>query len=179
MDLMMELMHPDDFPYFVNFEGEVVDFKRKLPPDKITKYKSQYNYRIRTKSGNYVRILQQSVTIQYDEDGAVLQNLIVHTDISHLKDDDHMMLSFIGLDGEPSYIAVQPRTRYAKSKEVLTKREKEILYLVSQHVSTAEIADALYVSEHTVSVHRKNILKKTGTHTTLELVQLALEKGWL
>src|SRR3546814_18311696 len=81
-------MHPDDFPYFVNFEGEVVDFKRKLPPDKITKYKSQYNYRIRTKSGNYVRILQQSVTIQYDEEGAVLQNLIVHTDISHLKDDD-------------------------------------------------------------------------------------------
>src|SRR3546814_3390240 len=86
MDLMMELMHPDDFPYFVNFEGEVVDFKRKLPPDKITKYKSQYNYRIRTKSGNYVRILQQSVTIQYDEDGAVLQNLIVHRSEEHKSD---------------------------------------------------------------------------------------------
>src|SRR3546814_10687950 len=107
-------MHPDDFPYFVNFEGEVVDFKRKLHPDKITKYKSQYNYRIRTKSGNYVRILQQSVTIQYDEDGAVLQYLIVHTDISHLKYDAHMMLSFIGLDGEPSSIDLHPRQRYAK-----------------------------------------------------------------
>ncbi len=82
LEKMLKIIHPDDLPTFVDFENAVVDFKMKLPLDKLMKYKSQYNYRIRTQSGKYIKILQQSLTIQCDEDGAIWRNLIIHTDIS-------------------------------------------------------------------------------------------------
>lgn len=42
----------------------------------------------------------------------------------------------------------------------LTKREKEILGLMALGKSTAQIADALYISEKTAETHRKNIKRK-------------------
>jgi DNA-binding CsgD family transcriptional regulator len=42
----------------------------------------------------------------------------------------------------------------------LTKREKEILGLMAKGRSTAQIADALYISETTAETHRKNIKTK-------------------
>lgn len=179
LDKLMEIIHPDDLPYFINFEATVTNFWRQLPPDKVKKYKSRYDYRVRKKDGSYIRILQQIITIQSDEDGAVLRTFVVHTDISHLKKDNRMILSFIGLDGEPSYIDVDPVQRLTPYKEILTPREKQILGLLAQNLTSKEIAAKLDIRYTTVSTHRKNILSKTNTSSVLELVQLALEKGWL
>jgi DNA-binding CsgD family transcriptional regulator len=179
-DWFLEHIHPDDVPYFVDFEAMVVDFKMKLPIDKIMKYKSQYGYRIRKADGTYLPILQQSITIQCDEEGAVLRNLVIHTDISSLKPSStHRSLSFIGLDGEPSFYNVDVKKRLIPAKPLLTKREKEILGFLSQNKTTAEIATALFISKETVGTHRKNIHAKTKTRSVLELVMKALEKGWL
>lgn len=179
IELMVENIHPDDLPYFTDFEATVVDFKMKLPPDKIMKYKSRYNYRLRKKNGDYLHILQQSVTIQTDEEGAALRNLVIHTDISHLKTDHKKALSFIGLEGEPSYINYEPLKRFIPSKSIFTEREKEILSLLSQNYNTEEIAELLFISPQTVSTHRKNIHAKAGTTNVLELVIKSIKKGWL
>lgn len=175
----LDMIHPEDLPTFFDFESEVVDFKMKLPPEKLMKYKSRYNYRIRKKDGSYLRILQQSVTVQTDEDGAVLRNLVVHTDITDLKKDNAMSLAFIGLDGEPSFLDVQPKQRTVPVKEVLSRREKEILALLAQSKSSNEIAELLFISPATVSTHRKNMHAKTGTHTVVDLVLKAMENGWV
>src|SRR5690606_17806487 len=73
-DIFLESIHPDDLPYFADFEESVVKFKKSLSRERIMKYKSQYNYRLRKKDGQYVSILQQSVTIQCDEDGTIMRN---------------------------------------------------------------------------------------------------------
>src|SRR3546814_13302469 len=96
------------------------------------KYKSRYDYRLRKKDGSYIRILQQIVTIQTDEDGAVLRTFVVHTDISHLKKDNRMVLSFIGLDGQQSYIDVNTIQKLPPSTQTLTQREQENLKLMAQ-----------------------------------------------
>ena len=44
----------------------------------------------------------------------------------------------------------------------LTRREMEVLKLVGEAMSNKEIAKELYISDQTVSVHRKNIMEKTG-----------------
>lgn len=176
---MLKSIHPDDLPTFVDFENAVVDFKMKLPVDKLMKYKSQYNYRIRTKAGRYIKILQQSLTIQCDEDGAVWRNLAIHTDISEFKTNNEMKLSFIGLEGEPSFYNVNvPRLNTAESAG-LTEREMEVLLLLIKDKDTAEIADSLYISIETVKTHRKNIHSKLDTHSPLQLVLKAMEKGWV
>lgn len=176
---MLKSIHPDDMPTFVDFENAVVDFKTKLPVEKLMKYKSQYNYRIRTKAGKYIKILQQSITIQCDEDGAVWRNLVIHTDISEFKTNNEMKLSFIGLEGEPSFNNVNvPRLNTAESVG-LTAREMEVLLLLIRGKDTSEIAESLYISIETVKTHRKNIHLKLGTHSALQLILKAMEKGWI
>lgn len=179
LDALMRAIHPEDLPYFMDFEATVAEFFTQLPPEKVMKYKSRYDYRMRKTNGDYIRVLQQIVTIQSDSEGAVLRTFVVHTDITHLKKDTRMILSFIGLDGEPSYIDVQPKRKFTPSREVLTHREKEILRLLAAQKTSREIAEQLFISKETVNTHRKNMLKKTGMRTTLSLVTLALEKGWI
>lgn len=179
IELMMSNIHPDDLPTFVNFEAAVVDFKKKLTPVQLLKYKSRYNYRIRKKDGSYIHILQQSITVQTDQEGAVLRNFVIHTDISYLKSDNKMKLSFIGLDGEPSYVDVHPIKDLIPTSLILSNRELEILQLMAADLQTSQIAKQLFLSPHTVSTHRKNIFRKTKTHSTLQLLKFGLEKGWL
>jgi DNA-binding NarL/FixJ family response regulator len=59
----------------------------------------------------------------------------------------------------------------------ITPREKEIISLICQELTTAEIADKLFLSPLTVETHRKNILKKTKARTIVGLIKFALENN--
>jgi DNA-binding NarL/FixJ family response regulator len=60
-------------------------------------------------------------------------------------------------------------------KHSLTKREMEILTLITQALSNKQIAEELYISDQTVSVHRKNIMRKLGVSNTAGLIKEAYE----
>jgi DNA-binding NarL/FixJ family response regulator len=57
----------------------------------------------------------------------------------------------------------------------LTQREKEILTLICQEFTTAEIADQLSISLRTVDGHRNNLLVKTGAKNVAGLVVFAFK----
>lgn len=59
----------------------------------------------------------------------------------------------------------------------LTRREKQILELISQEMTTQEIADHLHISLNTVESHRKNLLSKFNVRNSIGLVKKAMEKG--
>lgn len=178
-ELVLDKIHPDDLPYFLNFENEVACFFKKLTPCQILKYKVRYDYRIKTSQGVYIRLLQQVITIQSDDCGAVLRTMGIHTDITYLKPEGAPQLSFIGLEGEPSYHDVQVKKVYEVTKEVLTRREKEILYYMAQGFKSPEISNKLHISGQTVATHRRNMLEKTNTGTAAQLVMTALREGWI
>ncbi|RZJ64438.1 MAG: hypothetical protein EOO50_15545 [Flavobacterium sp.] len=177
--LIMSRIHPDDQAVFLNHESAIIEFVKKLPNDKVGKYKMSYDYRIMNKSGHYVRILQQVVAMQFEGNNNLLVTMGVHTDISHLKKSTTSVLSFIGLDGEPSYIDVNVKEVYKETAEVFTKREKEILQYMLQGLQSQEIAKKLFISKHTVDTHRKNILAKTNTKNTIELAMKVVSQGLL
>ena len=58
---------------------------------------------------------------------------------------------------------------------ILTNREKEIIKLIYDEYSNAEIAEELSISIHTVEAHRKNIFKKTGAKNIVGLVKYAIK----
>lgn len=60
-------------------------------------------------------------------------------------------------------------------RQQLTKRESEILSLISQAQTNKDIASELYISPETVSVHRKNIMRKLGVNSTASLIKFALD----
>ncbi|WP_448699384.1 LuxR C-terminal-related transcriptional regulator [Mucilaginibacter sp. AW1-3] len=61
----------------------------------------------------------------------------------------------------------------------LTKREKEILRLIAEGLSTKMIADKCYISTHTVETHRKHLLEKFNVKNSMELVKEASKVFWL
>lgn len=175
----LEIIHPDDIQQYLNFEATITQFWKDLPPEKVFKYKTRYDFRIRCKDGQYKRMLQQVAVIQSDDDGAVLRTFVIFTDITDLKQTNKMVLSIMGLEGEPSYIDIQPVQALTPHRSILTKRELDVFRLLVEECQTIEIADLLVISPHTVATHRKNILKKTGAKSVLQLVKLGLEKGWI
>lgn len=59
----------------------------------------------------------------------------------------------------------------------LSEREVEIIRLIANGYTTRQIADKLYRSFHTITTHRKNIMKKLGINSTSELMVYAMNTG--
>lgn len=69
------------------------------------------------------------------------------------------------------------RTGGAAQKENLhlSEREVEVLQQICQGLSNHEIADKLHISKRTVDKHRANLLEKTGSKNTANLIMFALK----
>lgn len=59
----------------------------------------------------------------------------------------------------------------------LSRREREVLQLLAEGGSTAQIADRLHLSVKTVETHRKHIMDKLGLRSIAELTKYAIREG--
>ena len=67
----------------------------------------------------------------------------------------------------------------AARQSSLSPREIEIIRLIARELTTTQISRALFLSEHTVETHRKNIIRKTGAKSIIGLVNYARQQGLL
>lgn len=72
-----------------------------------------------------------------------------------------------------------PRLRptYRRVGADITPREREVLELLAEGVSTQELAQRLVISVATARNHVQNILNKLGAHSKLEAVSIAVREG--
>ncbi len=63
--------------------------------------------------------------------------------------------------------------------DTLTNREREVLHLVAEGFSSAEIAEKLTISVRTVEIHRSNLMHKLDLRSQVDLIRYALRKGIL
>lgn len=61
---------------------------------------------------------------------------------------------------------------YEKEQLMISPRELDVIKLISKGFGNKEIAAQLFISEFTVSTHRKNIFRKTNTHNVGSLMEL-------
>lgn len=66
-------------------------------------------------------------------------------------------------------IPASPRNQ---KTELLSKREKEIALLIAKGLQSSQIAIELHISEHTVTTHRKNIMRKMNVHNSMQLAKV-------
>jgi DNA-binding NarL/FixJ family response regulator len=85
--------------------------------------------------------------------------------------------TYFNRDIVTEYINFQKTPQSKKPEELrITQREKEVLQLIMEGLTTAQISEKLFVSQNTIDSHRKNLLSKLGVKNTAELVKLAIEK---
>lgn len=79
--------------------------------------------------------------------------------------------------GDPGRFAGGPAVGARSPLESLSEREREVLQLVVEGRSSAEIASAINLSPKTVETYRSRIMRKLDVHDVPGLVKFALQHG--
>jgi DNA-binding CsgD family transcriptional regulator len=182
IDDILALIHPDDMDFVSKAENKGLKYTYDvLGPEKFLRYKCSYNFRFKTADGSYRLYNHQSLILTLDENNNFIKSLNIHTDISHITSKNNYKLSLIGLMGEPSFLNIdvlgQDGTQY--NEKAFSKRELEIIRLITEGRTSKEIAQELHISLDTVKTHRKRILKKTNCANGAELIAASVSKGWV
>lgn len=63
--------------------------------------------------------------------------------------------------------------------DLLTTREREVLQMVAEGRTSAEIASRLFISPRTAEGHRANLMRKLGLQNNADLIRFAIKRGIL
>lgn len=175
---IFRLIHPDDIARYTLDEFTIGNFLKQLPADERSRYKISKRLRIRHASGRFVPISQQMVVM--NEAGNINKlRAFAHVCLAPEQLENWSLRITPIQDYHQESSEPQKYVHLGDESNPLTNREMEILRLLVTNMSTKEIAEKICRSPHTVKNHRKNMLRKSGTSTTLELILLAKRKLWL
>lgn len=83
--------------------------------------------------------------------------------------------SKINLNGNKEGMIKKRNGSNGKSIEKLSKKEEELMNLLTEGLTSSEIATRLFISKRTVDTHRKHILEKFNLKSSAELMKFAFE----
>ena len=87
--------------------------------------------------------------------------------------------SYISIEILNNILKQPQKISLSNVNEDLTERESEILLLICKGLTNSEIAERLGLSKRTVDKHRENLLMKTQSKNTANLVIYAIKNGYL
>lgn len=165
----ISLMPKEDYQGLEVMNKLFLDYVAVMEDKKTDQFRCLYDYKLMQPDGSTKRILQESIALKRDDVGNVLFTLGILSNITNQKRDGRQHLSFT--DGKRnSLYEVTNSTGTYRALPAISKREKEILQLLGRDFSNKEIAEKLFISEHTVLTHRRNLLRKFDMSDTLELI---------
>jgi DNA-binding CsgD family transcriptional regulator len=162
-------------------------FLKTLHADQFSDYIFSYNYRLQNPRDEYVKLLQRCTYIASPEKSEPLGMIGVAFDITHFKNDSaiiHTIEKVIkdgdGAVNELVFKKIYPVPDLIEGRrQVLSKRELEILKSISCGLSSKQIAHDMRLSVNTVNNHRRNMLARTNCKSSAELMNYAVKHGFL
>jgi PAS domain S-box-containing protein len=176
LSFLNDLIHPEDRRPIWQLFRTIWNFLLALPPQQRKKHQYNGDYRLRKPDGSYVRVLEQNTLLQQDSQGNITHLLVTVSDISHWKKSETLVASVISTEDDTCFCCTSIDEQLRTTAQ-LSKREREIVKLVSEGYNSKSIADRLSISFHTVNKHRQNIIEKTQTKNAGGLVQFAISNG--
>ncbi|NUN10781.1 MAG: hypothetical protein HUU54_16520 [Ignavibacteriaceae bacterium] len=171
---IFEIMHPEDINGVIDTLVRGSEFLLSLPAGEKKDYKILYDFRLRAGTGEYVRFIQHIVPLELDSKGNIWLMLMVNDAVPPRGEDTSPQRKVINIKTGKQYLFLDEET---ESRSHLTKREIEILGLLSKGLASKQVADELSLSVNTVNNHRRNILEKTNAGNTAEAIRYALSLG--
>jgi len=168
-----ELFHPEDAPYVHRLSQESIIWLEKNPAS-CEDFILYISFRIQKRDGSYSKVLCRVSCYDTFENGELRHAVVRLSDISFTDSSEAVSYRFVahGLDPDEFHHAV-----YGDYLELFTSRELEIIKLIKKNWSNEEISRFLEISKHTVSTHRKRILKKCGAHSSAQLLSFCRKNG--
>jgi DNA-binding NarL/FixJ family response regulator len=105
--------------------------------------------------------------------------LSLRTDEKEIQEDLETVFSGHRVIPQSLWDSVDEYSRLPDFEPYLTRREIEIVRCIAEGRTAGETAEALTVSEHTVTNHLCNVYRKFGTRNRVEVLKLAVSKGVL
>lgn len=163
-----ERIHPDDLAFVLETDIMQYQFFSNMPFKEKKEYKLVYDFRTRNTDGFYVRHVHQSIPFEQDKNGKTWLTLVISHPVSERAKNEKPQRRMINI--KTGELHLFTKVDGDNSGVVLTKREKEILVLISRGFDSYNIADKLKISIHTVNNHRQSILRKTRTENATQAV---------
>lgn len=168
-----QLMHPEDVPSYYKILKKVNDYLMRFPSHQQADYQVSFDFRIRLFNGNCIRLLQQIVALEHDDQGRLMYSLDRLTDITHWEKDDEMVLTITAPHPSQQLIYYPGKLSQEQMTNIFSKTEIKILHWLAEGLSSKDIAEKASISFNTVNTHRRNMLKKAGVSNTSALIQYA------
>lgn len=182
MEFLFTCLHPDD----------VIVLQEKVYPkisdtlselsriDNIKKTVTQFNYRFKIKSGVYYHFLEHLYVLEVDADGKpslFLGNIIVLEKNEAIP--IRLTVKITQDNGLLGVVLSETYSSVTTGLENITPREIEILQNLATGKTSGKIGEELSISKHTVDTHRRNLLRKLGCKSVVELTKVAFRNGLL
>ena len=167
-------IHPEDLAGILKAGIYFITLGFNMPTENIKDYKLVYDYRRKNNKGKYIRVIEQQMVLELDKYGNVWLALSL-LDISPDKDIHTPFRCRLVNSKTGELFHFPPKEDLPQ----LSKREKEILKLISDGLISKQIADKLFISTNTVNTHRQRIIEKLDVSSTAGAIQYASRVGLL
>ncbi|MCP4355725.1 MAG: response regulator transcription factor, partial [Proteobacteria bacterium] len=135
-----------------------------------------YDFRIKNIEGFYVRYMHQCVVLDQSKNGETWLSLVISHLLSEPDENRKPQRRLINFKTGKLHL-FNNNDDNLNSNIILSKREKEILILMSRGYNSINISDKLHISINTVNNHRQSILRKTKTNNTVQVVFYSKKLG--
>jgi DNA-binding CsgD family transcriptional regulator len=160
-DFFIRTLHPDDLEII----SKTVDLSFANPQEVVYKF----IHRMKPLHNNeFVWLLGNGIMLELFTDGTPKMALNVSVEISSYMHTENQLASVLK---EISRLKNELRLKS------LTKRERELLNLITEGFTDREIGGKLNISPATAKTHRNKIIKKLGVKNTASLAVFAVECG--
>ncbi|WP_028980421.1 LuxR C-terminal-related transcriptional regulator [Sporocytophaga myxococcoides] len=155
-------------------------FQSQVACKDIKRFRFTGTFQLIRKDGSVIWCMQQLNVIETDDQELPLLTMLIMSDITCVKKDNAVDFVVARRNDQDLFQNVYAATFPSPNKTIsFTKRELEILQLLSKGKSSYDVAALLSISEHTVFNHRKNMLEKSEKKNTAELISFAINRGFI
>ncbi len=175
---VLDRYHPADLRLFnEQIFTDRLSILKSIPSVQHKDYIFSYNYRFKNGKGEYVNLLQRNAFIKSDHQGNPLVSMGVITNIDHFKESGPIIQLVEKVDSNTGNAALICKNTYYLREEdkVFSKRELEILLHLAGGLTSKAIAEKLFISEHTVINHKRNMHNKSNTQNSAGLLCFAFK----
>jgi len=177
-ELLLEQCNKKDSRELIKSCDYYLDYLFLQPEDKRASLKLNRSLGFTCKNGIEVLLHIQAIPILFNLKGKPQSFLVIVSDITHFKSKVNGK-SYIIDSNNVEEIVKLPIDIVADENITVTDSEKRILKLMADGFSSKMIANKLFISEHTVKNHRKNMLRKFECTTSSALIKRAITEGWI